>query len=344
MTTDKPEKPAKPENERAATAPQQPTEAAEPAPAAEPAEALPVEVPPAAEPTFAGEPASAVEPAPAAEPAEPVPAAESAATTDAVESAEAGAADAEGGDDVPAPEADTPRRTRRVRTGRLLAVAVAIGVVGGVGTGYGIQASRAQTPPPRLAAAEPHYPAARTGKALTAAEDDMVKTDGDLTKLMMSAPKGAKSAFGDPLGPHWLSLPDYAEMFDNPASAFTNDLTNGFRRAAESDWIAKNGDYYEVQVVQYQHDHELETRTLASDWIISAGTDNDSVAVYGAEHGQPGAVIIGHKLRSNGDSSTYESAAFAQHGDLVVAIYVDTARIPSEPSIAQLLEAQVERL
>ncbi|MFD0329712.1 hypothetical protein ACFQZC_19770 [Streptacidiphilus monticola] len=179
--------------------------------------------------------------------------------------------------------ASEPRRRRR--TGLLFGLAVLLGVVGGAGTGYGVQASRPPTPLPPLTVPQPAYPSARAGApALTADEDDMVRTDGDLTKLLLPLPKGSKLA-DDIQG--WESLSEYAQSFDRPGDAFRHQLELGFRRAAHTSW--RTGDVFvNVELSQYQHAAEDSADSYVSDQLGFAadrGGDPGGSAIPGYPRG-----------------------------------------------------------
>ncbi|MFE1256323.1 hypothetical protein [Streptomyces fungicidicus] len=87
----------------------------------------------------------------------------------------------------------TPQR-RRGRTAALVAVAAVLGVVAGTCAGYLVQADREPTELPPLS--QPVLPQAKGGapEPLSADEDRRVKTDGDLRKLLIKKPRGAKEA------------------------------------------------------------------------------------------------------------------------------------------------------
>ncbi|MFD5430226.1 hypothetical protein ACFWI9_33130, partial [Streptomyces sp. NPDC127084] len=104
--------------------------------------------------------------------------------------------------------AGTVRRARRRgRTALLIAVAAVVGIAGGTAVGYGVQAEHEPTPLPVLSQAGLTYPAKPLAASaqpvpLSAAEDHQVKTGGDLRKLLLSKPSGARKGVrgGGPRG------------------------------------------------------------------------------------------------------------------------------------------------
>jgi hypothetical protein len=338
VTTSPPRDPALPEDaapDAAETEPAKPGEATDPGPGAEAAAAGTPE--PGAE-----EPAPTVslekDPSPAAVTPEPDGTAE--AEPDAVSETEAPTLpEAEPGEPVAAP--------RRRRTARLLLVAALLGVVAGGGTGYAIQAARTPTPPPPLTVAQPVYPAAHGGPStLSAADDDMVKTDGDLTKLILPPPSGSKPWAATPGENGWLTLSEFAEDFTGPADEFQWLLSRGFRRAAVSTWL--EGDVsYRINLIQYEHDSE----NVAEQYVQSqdsyrlnrVGGGAYRTAIPGTEDG---AVYDGPKQQQydDGSGSYYGAYALARHGDLAVEIFVTSPNRIDQATVMHLVQSQLERL
>jgi hypothetical protein len=215
-----------------------------------------------------------------------------------------------------------------------MAVAVVLGVLGGGGAGYAAQSARRPTALPPLSVAQPRYPAKRVAvPALPASQDDQVKTDGDLTKLLVQPPKAAKYPIVD-----WMSLADYAETRTGPAVAFAWYADNHFRRAAESLWD-QGGASYEIRLVQFDHDGESGAATDVTDQqgYIKGVT---GVLIPG-ESG--GLVYPGLKKDASRDHS-YNGYAFAQHGDISVQISIESDHPVSSGTLVTLAKSQLERL
>ncbi|WP_380585990.1 hypothetical protein [Streptacidiphilus monticola] len=189
---------------------------------------------------------------------------------------------------------------------------------------------------------QPAYPSARAGApALTADEDDMVRTDGDLTKLLLPLPKGSKLA-DDIQG--WESLSEYAQSFDRPGDAFRHQLELGFRRAAHTSW--RTGDVFvNVELSQYQHAAEDSADSYVSDQLGFAadrGGDPGGSAIPGYPSGR---AYAGKKAQHADDGSVfYESQALAYHGDIVVDVFVVSPRPISAQTGIGIIESQLERL
>ena len=91
----------------------------------------------------------------------------------------------------------------------MIAGAALLGVVSGACTGYVIQAGRAPTALPPLS--QPVV--AQAGgevEPLSAAQDRRVRTDGDLRKLLITRPRGAKDKGTETERDGWADLFTYA--------------------------------------------------------------------------------------------------------------------------------------
>lgn len=161
---------------------------------------------------------------------------------------------------------------RRGRTTLLIAAAAVLGVVAGSCTGYLIQADRKPT---KLASLSQPTLAVAKGPApepLPASQDHRVKTDGDLRKLLLKKPAGAKD--GDWVSDgHWMTLAEMAETYDDPAGAFGDLVSEEFRRAAQTGWNVGRTYGVEIRLVQYRQEEELQ----ASDMADSENYYEDSV-------------------------------------------------------------------
>jgi hypothetical protein len=238
------------------------------------------------------------------------------------------------------------RRWSRGRIALLITGAVVLGVAGGGGIGYAIQAQRPATPLPPLAGSALHYPLAHATAApapLPANQDDAVRTDGDLTALLLPAPSGSKP-WEQPNTPDgWLSAASYAQGYVHPDDEFRYLLHNGFRRAAEADWY--QGDIsFQLVLVQFQKQNEGNAVSALTDELGYAKTycGGDAVPVPDTENG---AVFAGTTSHSDAGGGTYyQGRGFARHGDIVVEVYVDGgSRIPAQ-SVMSVLQSQLERL
>jgi len=240
------------------------------------------------------------------------------------------------------PPPSKPRR--RGRTALLMAAAVVLGVLGGGAAGYAAQSARKPTALPPLAVPQPRYPAARVAvPPLPPSQDDMVRTDGDLTKLLLPTPKGASLPQGIGSFDSWVNIAQFSEGYQDPAGEFAWLSDHDFRRAALGTW--DQGDTYAiVQLVQFTHAYEANALLMiqsesgfAKPWTGSSSVplpgSNDGVVFPGvAQHGSDGATY-------------YEGRAFAVHGDLAVEIYLqDGNGKVSKQTLQTLLQEQLERL
>jgi hypothetical protein len=282
-------------------------------------------------------------PAPAPAPAAAVPAADEAAAPAPAPAAAVPAADeAAALEAVPAVDGPSAARKprRRGKTALIMAVAVVLGVLGGAGAGYAVQQHRAPTPLPPLAGTQPSYPAGHsTGLALTAAEDDMVKTDGDLTKLLVPAPAKAKA---DPLEAGidtYLDLAEYAETREDPGGAFGWYADNHFRRAAQARWQS-GSDWTTITLVQFAHAYEngAETDVQDQQGYIKGVT---AVAIPGTHAGE---VFPGTAAQHDNSGTYYEGYAFFQHGDISAQLEISSPNPVSAKALLALAQNQMERL
>jgi len=233
---------------------------------------------------------------------------------------------------------ETPERPRRGRTAALIGGAAALGVVAGVCTGYVVQAGRPPTELPPLSQPVVHQAKGEV-EPLSAAQDRRVKTDGDLRKLLLTRPRGARDTDLSSTGDGWMSLADYAETFDKQAPAFREQLGSEFRRIAVTGWRTGTCDV-EIRLVQYHQvsesaasDHEGDQEYWAD---RKPGTDGWPIPGTG-----DGRVYVHHRLTKDGD---YEAEAVASRGDLLMEIWVTDAKPVPKKKIMDLAKRQVARL
>ncbi|MGW3246926.1 hypothetical protein [Streptomyces sp. NPDC001070] len=261
--------------------------------------------------------------------------------------------------DTPVPEQDTPvpdgppvrPPRRRGRTTLLIAAAAVLGVLAGAGAGYKIQYDRPETPLPPLAQPKLVQPkgAAPAAKPLTAAEDTLVRSEGDLRKLLLKKPKGAKDLDGSYGNEHWLSLYEYADSYTEPDSMFTDLNTNDFRRAAISIW--RTGGYAtttttEVHLVQFrdeantytaemldgQQGYMHEKKFAGNKGTAIPGTFDGRAWVYSKPYTKPGYLPL------------YTARALARKGTVMMDIWVHSDRPIKKSTVVSLAERQWERL
>lgn len=292
------------------------TEPAEPSPAAPtPGPAAPAVPPPPTAPPAAPTAAPTAAPAVAADSGEPAIPAE---PLTAESEAEAEVA--------PAPRA--PRRPRPVLLG---ACALVLGTLVGGGVGYAVQAQRPPTPLPPLQVAHPSYPADTVDPAALAAEQPKpLAIDGDLTKLLVSAPEGS-TPWGDfPDKPAWISIGELAEESGNEAKVFKELASSGFRRAAEVAW--KTGDVrYRVTLIQYTADHADMAKSVT--WPAFADGASGGYDVDATPH-----------QWADSNDSYYLGEAYAKRGPLQMKVEVFGTQPVNPDTLKDIAKRQWERL
>ncbi|APE22951.1 hypothetical protein SVEN_3926 [Streptomyces venezuelae ATCC 10712] len=247
--------------------------------------------------------------------------------------------------EAPDPVAVPPRR-RVLRTVGLIAVAAVLGLVGGTAVGYRIQADREPTALPPLNQPGLAYPAKPLPKGeepapLSAAEDRQVKTDGDLRKLLVPRPAGARADGPD----GWQSLAGYVNGFTRPEGALEFQLDQGVRRIATRAWRVGEYKRVEVNLVQYRASSGIGAlEHVESQQRIAIGqskSDSLGKSVRGSENGR---YFVYPVERRAGYLDLYEARAFIQRGDIAITILMSDTRKITESEIRSLAERQLGRL
>ncbi|GAA3822816.1 hypothetical protein [Streptomyces chiangmaiensis] len=238
---------------------------------------------------------------------------------------------------------DAPRRRRRGRTAMLLAGAAVLGVVAGTCTGYVEQAGRTPTPLPPLS--QPVVKQAKGGaEPLSAAQDRRVKTDGDLRKLLISRPSGARNA-PHPVGDDgWMALLAYAENYEKPDEAFTDQIASEFRRAAITSWRTSDTHYVEIRLVQYRQEEDMDAVDQAENQVYWAERESGSHGWPIPGTGDGMAYVDSTPDRKPGYLAMYSAEAHAWRGDIAVDIFVADTKAITKKEIMSLAERQMGRL
>ncbi|MFI1400118.1 hypothetical protein [Streptomyces sp. NPDC020681] len=247
----------------------------------------------------------------------------------------------------PAASEPVPLARRRGRTAVLLAVAAVIGISAGTAVGYRVQADRAPTPLPALNQPELGYPAkplpdGQAPEPLSAAEDRRVKTDGDLRKLLLPRPKGARAA-DEWRDDGWVDTATYAAQFEKPGSVFGQLVQDDIRRVAGASWAQGGNKVTDIVLVQFrsggaamdhaegQHAYMPETEYAGNGGDPLSGSGNGRYYLYPAEE-------------SAGFLPMYQARAIFQRGDIMVDINIFDEKRISKDEIRSLAERQLERL
>ncbi|GGV15516.1 hypothetical protein GCM10010275_66130 [Streptomyces litmocidini] len=248
----------------------------------------------------------------------------------------------------PAPPVRRPRR-RGLRTLGLIAVAAVVGLVGGTAVGYRVQADREPTALPPLNQPGLAYPAKPLPKGqepapLSAKEDRRTKAQGDLRKLLLPRPAGArKDEFGG--GNGWMPVYEFASRFDRPDRALDYQLDLGIRRVAAESWVTGEHKRIEIRLVQYRANDTLGAQEFVEDQQDYMPHEdyagNEGKELKGSSEGR---YYLFPADRKAGYLDFYEARAYFHRGDIAVEIFVgDTEKI-SEKEIRSLAERQLGRL
>ncbi|MCT9077122.1 hypothetical protein [Streptomyces fulvoviolaceus] len=234
------------------------------------------------------------------------------------------------------------RPRRRGRTTLLIAGAAVLGLVAGTCAGYLVQADREPTKLPPLS--QPVLKQAKgEAEPLSAAQDRRVKTDGDLRKLLLKKPAGAKeSDLADDDG--WMELADYADLFEHPENAFGNLISEEFRRAAVTSWKVGSTYGVEIRLIQYRQEETLQAPVSAENeqYWADAEDGTESWPVAGSGNGM--AYVHTEPDTEPGYLPQYSAEAIAWRGDILMEIYVWDTKLISKKKIMDLAERQMERL
>ncbi|MGC4986306.1 hypothetical protein ACLQ18_37900 [Streptomyces sp. DT193] len=236
-----------------------------------------------------------------------------------------------------------PRPRRRGRTTLLIATAAVLGLVAGTCAGYLVQADREPTKLPSLSQPVVARAKGPGPEPLSAAQDHRVKTDGDLRKLLLSRPKGAKA--GDWAGNDgWMNLTEHADSYKKPAGAFTDLIVDQFRRAAVVTW--KQGSTYsvEIRLVQFRQEEALKASEAAESGYYWAEKESGTKSWSVPGTGDGMAYVHTRPDTKPGYLPMYSAEAYAWRGDVAMQVWIyDTKPIPKD-KIMDLAKRQVGRL
>lgn len=245
------------------------------------------------------------------------------------------------------PPAARPRR--RVGTGALIAGAAALSVLTGLCAGYTVQSERPPTPLPPLSQPRLPYPEpfaeGKGPEPLSAARDRLVRTDGDLRKLLLRKPKGADAAQAPGASDGWTSPYAYAKNFDFPDYMLDTLLGNELRRVASTAW-EQDSRYAEIHLVQFRD----EQAAASPDFLV----DQQSYMPQEEEFGNSGKPVPGvgdgrfyvqdRPRTKAGYLPMYAARAIARRGDIVMDLWIYDTKPISESTVSSLARKQMERL
>ncbi|WP_380282983.1 hypothetical protein [Kitasatospora purpeofusca] len=236
----------------------------------------------------------------------------------------------------PVAAAAPTRRPRRPRPVLLLVSGLVLGTAAGSGVGYAIQANRPPTPLPPIQVALPTYPSeVLDPAAAAAAAPSPLAIDGDLRKLLITAPSGSK-AWGDyPDAPSWVTVGELAEHSANSGSAFSHLNTSGFRRAVEVDW-EQGGLKVRITLVQFMADDAAKAEP--------GGRTSSKLKPFADEAN--GGYLIGDRPLYWAETTEkyYLGTASAQRGTVSMEINVFGTQPVDAEVVKNLAKQQWERL
>ncbi|MFD5088412.1 hypothetical protein ACFWOG_38115 [Kitasatospora sp. NPDC058406] len=235
----------------------------------------------------------------------------------------------------PAPAAARVRAPRRPRPVLLLVSGLVLGTVAGGAVGYGIQARRPPTPLPPIQVALPSYPAEVVDPAaVAAAAPAPLAIDGDLRKLLLTAPAGSSAWDDYPGTPSWISIGELAERSGPSAGAFRDLAERGFRRAVEVDW--KQGDLkVRVSLIQFSDDFVAQAGNRVRGYRLEP---------FAAEANGGYRVEKEPFFWAETTEKFYQGTAAAQRGTVAMEVKVFGLRPVDAELVKNLAKQQWERL
>ena len=241
------------------------------------------------------------------------------------------------------PDPGPPAVRRSGRTTLLIAAAAVLGVVAGTCTGYVIQAGREPTALPPLSQPVLAQAKGKGPEPLSAAQDDRVRTDGDLRAFLLKRPSDAQDPVFEPGHDGWMSVAEYAETFNQPANAFSQQIGAEFRRAAVAAWRLGDTCSVEIHLVQYRQEEGLDAIDSAEDgrhWAEQQ-IGSHSWAIPGTEDGR---AYVHTRPDTKFGVSVYSAEAHAWRGDIAMEIWIYDTKPISKEKIMDLAKRQVGRL
>ncbi|MER6400292.1 hypothetical protein ABT263_30260 [Kitasatospora sp. NPDC001603] len=228
-----------------------------------------------------------------------------------------------------------PNRPRRPRPVLLLTCGLLLGTLLGGAVGYAVQANRPPTPLPPIQVARPSYPAEVVDPAaVAAAAPRPPAVDGDLRKLLVTAPAGSTAWADFPDTPSWITIGELAEHTGRSAEAFRALNVAEFRRAVEVDW-KKDDLKVRVSLIQYGPDHAASAKYAAAAYRLQPFADDANGGFH--VDSEPS-----HWAEST--EQYYLGTALAQRGTLVMKVEAFGTRPVNPDVVKDIAKQQWERL
>lgn len=231
------------------------------------------------------------------------------------------------------------RRRGRGRTTLLIATAAVLGLVAGTCVGYLVQADREPTKLPSLSQPVLAQAEGEGPEPLSAAQDRKVKTDGDLRKLLLKRPSGAKDAEYSTGEDGWLDIGDYADALTDSDKMFPELVEYEFRRAAGAEWTVGDSYGVEIRLVQYRQEENSTAADRTGNWNVGGTT---SWPIPGTGDGK--AYVTIKPTTKPGYRPVYKAEAHAWRGDIAMEIWIYGSKAVPKAMIMDLAKRQMERL
>lgn len=249
---------------------------------------------------------------------------------------------------APASPQPDPRPRPRGRTAALIACAAALGVLTGICAGYTVQAERTPTPLPPLSQAQLPYPEplaeGKGPEPLPAAHDRLVRTDGDLRKLLLRKPKGAGERPFPGTSDGWLSPYAYAKSYDDADRIFLDLLGMEIRRVANTGWRQDSTRLVWVSLLQFRDEQDVSSSDFLADQRQDTGywTDNFGDPLPGVGDGR--FYVYDRPLRVAGHPPLHAARATGRRGDIVMDLWIYDTKPVGKDTVTSLARKQMERL
>ena len=187
---------------------------------------------------------------------------------------------------------------------------------------------------PVLAQAEGEGP-----EPLSAAQDRKVKTDGDLRKLLLKTPSGAKDVTKLTGDNGWLDIGDYANALTESDEMFPELVESEFRRAAATELgggeLVRRGDPPGPVPAGGARHRRVPGRQLARAGHRGAGPFQVRARARRTSPSSPDEGRL---------SAGVQAEAHAWRGDIAMEIWIYSSKAVPKAMIMDLAKRQMERL
>ncbi|MEU9405264.1 hypothetical protein AB0E08_06110 [Streptomyces sp. NPDC048281] len=222
-----------------------------------------------------------------------------------------------------------------------------LGVVAGTCIGYLVRVDREPTALPPLSQPSVVQAKGAAPEPLSAAQDRKVKVDGDLRKLLLKKPRGAREGLVGAGEDGWMDLADYAETYKYPAGAFRSlTVDNEFRRAAVTDWREGSTFSVEIRLVQFREEEKgTEAADEASGGNYYAITPDNYATKSWPIPGTGDGMACAHcRPETSYGVSLYSAEAHAWRGDVEMQVWIYGTKPIPKVKVLDLANRQMKQL